>query len=201
YEYLKEQNDANQTCILQYPKVHLKLQTVIESLKHNIEILSQNRKERITKLKIKDKDVKKRFRNIKHEFSVTQMVDSSQLKKLIVTSNEILRQLQKTVEKGSTIIEIIRMCSTLEPLFFILKKYLIQDAVYTEFADINVPESCIKVNNFWEHYNHIKVDNILFKRESNKLCTENKKLKHQFQTYLTRDSGKLALCPIASPSV
>ncbi|CAK9829612.1 Dynein regulatory complex subunit 2 [Anthophora retusa] len=201
YEYLKEQNVAYQTCILQYPEVHLQLQTIIESLKYNIEILSLNSKERITKLKIEDIRVKKRFKNIKHKFAVTQMIDSSQLKQLIVTSNEVLKHLQKTVEKGSAIIEIIRICSSLEPLSFILKKYFIQNAVCTEFADINVPELCIKVNNFWEHYNHIKVNNILLKRESNKLCTENKKLKHQFQAYFTKNSGKLALYPILSPSI
>lgn len=53
-----------------------------------------------------------------------------------------------------------------------------------------IPESCAKVNNFWEYYNYIKGNNILLKKQTNELCRENKKLKCKLQIYFS-DSGML----------
>lgn len=91
YEYLKEQDDIYQTCTIKYSKVYLQLQNTIESLKFKIQTLSEKKKEQIEKLKIKDINIKERYKNIKYEFNMTQMIDSSQLKKLTVTSNEVLK--------------------------------------------------------------------------------------------------------------
>lgn len=91
YEYLKEQDDIYQTCTIKYSKVYLQLQNTIESLKFKIQTLSEKKKEQIEKLKIKDINIKEKYKNIKYEFNMTQMIDSSQLKKLTVTSNEVLK--------------------------------------------------------------------------------------------------------------
>lgn len=91
YDYLKEQDDIYQTCTIKYSKVYLQLQNTIESLKFKIQILSQKKKEQIEKLKIKDINIKEKYKNIKYEFNMTQMIDTSQLKKLIVISNEVLK--------------------------------------------------------------------------------------------------------------
>lgn len=91
YEYLKEQDDIYQTCTIKYSKVYLQLQNTIESLKFKIQTLSEKKKEQIEKLKIKDINIKERYKNIKYEFNMTQMIDTSQLKKLTVTSNEVLK--------------------------------------------------------------------------------------------------------------
>lgn len=91
YEYLKEQDDIYQTCTIKYSKVYLQLQNTIDSLKFKIQTLSEKKKEQIEKLKIKDINIKEKYKNIKYEFNMTQMIDSSQLKKLTVTSNEVLK--------------------------------------------------------------------------------------------------------------
>lgn len=91
YEYLKEQDDIYQTYTIKYSKVYLQLQNTIESLKFKIQTLSEKKKEQIEKLKIKDINIKERYKNIKYEFNMTQMIDTSQLKKLTVTSNEVLK--------------------------------------------------------------------------------------------------------------
>lgn len=91
YDYLKEQDDIYQTCTIKYSKIYLQLQNTIESLKFKIQILSQKKKEQIEKLKIKDINIKEKYKNIKYEFNMTQMIDTSQLKKLIVISNEVLK--------------------------------------------------------------------------------------------------------------
>lgn len=91
YEYLKEQDDIYQTCTIKYSKVYLQLQNTIESLKFKIQTLSEKKKKQIEKLKIKDINIKEKYKNIKYEFNMTQMIDTSQLKKLTVTSNEVLK--------------------------------------------------------------------------------------------------------------
>ncbi|CAD1469321.1 unnamed protein product, partial [Heterotrigona itama] len=187
YEYLKEQDDVHQMCILQYPKIYLQLQDITETLKVNIRILSQKRKVQIAKLKMKDTNIRERYKDIKYKFTVTRMIDSVRLKKMIVRSNEVLRHLQRILKKSSTILELIEICTTLEPLFFNLKKYFMQNAFYTEYVDLNIPESCAKVENFWQYYNYIKGNNILLKRQNNELCRENKKLKCKLQVYFSVD--------------
>ncbi|XP_076750547.1 dynein regulatory complex subunit 2 [Xylocopa sonorina] len=201
YEYLKEQDIINQMSTLQYLKIHAQSQNIIESLKVNTQMLLEKKKEKIIKLNIKDKYLREKLKNIKYGFSITETVVFSQLKKLSVTSNNVIKHLQQIERKGSVILETITICAALEPLLFKLKKYFIQDTIYTEIADTNVPESCAKVNNLWKCYNYIKVNNIVLKNESNKLCIENKKLQHKLQSYLTTNSGILALHPIASSPV
>lgn len=90
YEYLKEQDNIHQLYILQYPKVHLQLQNVIDTLKHNIQTISLKKEEEIAKLKTKDIDIKERIKNIKQQFTAIQVVHLSQLKKLTMSSNNIL---------------------------------------------------------------------------------------------------------------
>lgn len=91
YEYLKKQDDIYQICTIKYSKVYLQLQNTIESLKFKIQILSETKKEQIEKLKIKDINIKEKYKNIKYKFNMTQMIDTSQLKKLTVISNEVLK--------------------------------------------------------------------------------------------------------------
>ncbi|CAL7948712.1 unnamed protein product [Xylocopa violacea] len=201
YEYLKEQDVIYQMSTLQYLKIHIQSQNIIESLKLNTQMLSEEKKEKIIKLKIKDKHLREKLKNIKYDFATTETVVFSQLKKLSVTSNNAIKHLQQIENKGSVILETITVCTTLEPLLFKLKQYFIQDTTYAEIADTKVPESCSKVSNLWKYYNYIKVNNIVLKNESNKLCIENKKLKHKLQSYLTTNSGILALHPIASSPI
>ncbi|KAK1123299.1 hypothetical protein K0M31_008919, partial [Melipona bicolor] len=138
YEYLKKQDDVHQMYILQYPEIYLQLQNIIETLKVNARILSQKRKVQIAELKMKDINIQKRYKNIKYKFTVTQMIGSVQLKKLTVRSNEVLKYLQRILKKSSTILEVIKICITLEPLFFNLKKYFMQNGLYTEYVGANV---------------------------------------------------------------
>lgn len=91
YEYLKEQDNIYQTCTVKYSKIYFELQNTIESLKFKIQILSQEKKEQIGKLKIKDINIKEKYKNIKYKFNMSQMIDTSQLKKLTVISNEVLK--------------------------------------------------------------------------------------------------------------
>nr|XP_034171180.1 dynein regulatory complex subunit 2 [Osmia lignaria] len=201
YEYLKEQDNIDQMLILQYPKTCLQLQNAIENLKSNIAITRMKRNSHIEILKAQATDINKKFKDIKQKIVIMQIIDSSKRKKLIITSNEILKYLQQIMEKSSMVLEMVKICSVLEPTSFNTKRYFTQDAIPTEFFDNNLPKSYYKINKFWEQYNYIKVDNILLKKKSNKLSAENEKLTHKLQGYITAVSNIPVLYPIVSPLI
>ncbi|XP_076684371.1 dynein regulatory complex subunit 2 [Andrena cerasifolii] len=200
YEYLKVQDNTHQLYILQYPKAYIQLQDIIKSLKYSIQILLLSREKRIAKLKVQNIEIKEKIKSITHKLTVIQVIDSLQLKKLTVASNGVLKNLRRIIEKGSVIHEIVRICSSLEPLRFDIKEYFTQ-TTYTEFSHTNMPRSCNKINKFWKQYNYMEADNILLKKESGKLYLEYKKLKYKLQEYVTTASGISVLQSVALTSI
>jgi len=91
YEYLKEQDNAYRTDTAQYPKLHVHLQDTIKSLKQDVHVLSQRRQQRITELRDQIVYMKKRIENLRRDFSVSQILDATQLKKLIIVSTNTLK--------------------------------------------------------------------------------------------------------------
>ncbi|XP_076289013.1 dynein regulatory complex subunit 2 [Lasioglossum baleicum] len=180
YEYLKEQDSVYQQCILQYPKVQLQLQNAAENLRCNIQILSLKRDEQVGNLKMKNAHIKKETRDMKQYFSTVQAVDYVQLKKLTVFSNDALKNLQKTMQKCSTILELITICSNLEPFHVNFRNYFIEG---------EIPSSHDKIEKFWQKYNDVAATNILLRKECKKLSLENKRLKYELQAHVIRISG------------
>ncbi|XP_015434248.1 PREDICTED: coiled-coil domain-containing protein 65-like [Dufourea novaeangliae] len=191
YEYLKEQDNIYQLCILQYPKTHILLQNVIESLKHNIQVLTLKRKEQVANLKITDAVAKMKIKNIKQYFAMTQAIDFLQLKKLTVASNDVLKSLQKSMKKSSTILEIITVCSNLEPHFVYFKNYFMENEIRNLHS---------KTDQFWKQYNYIAADNILLRKGCNMLSLENKRLSCKLQTHVVAICGIPAMHSIVSTS-
>ncbi|XP_076226145.1 dynein regulatory complex subunit 2 [Nomia melanderi] len=192
YEYLKEQDNTYQLCILHYPRMHLQLQNTVEGLKCNIQTLSLKRDERIENLKRKNAYIKKEIRNMKQYFTITQAVDFVQLKKLIVSSNDVLKNLQKSVEKSAILLEIITICSNMEPFIYNLRNYFIED---------ELPSSHDKIDMFWKKHNHIVSSNILLKNKCKKLNLENKKLRYKLQAHVIIFSGGPTISSITSTSI
>ncbi|XP_054016777.1 dynein regulatory complex subunit 2 [Hylaeus anthracinus] len=197
YEYLKGQDNIHQLYVSQYHKVHLQLQNVVESLKHDTQALSSKRESEISKLQTKDIDLKKKIRNVKQQFTAVQTVDLLQLKKLTVTSNDVLLNLRRSMKTGTTILELIAICSALEPFLFNLKKYFVQDTVHESLYS-TIPSSCSTIDTFWKQYNHITANNILLKRTHKKLCLENKRLRYKLRGYLVMLSGVPTTCSVVT---
>lgn len=61
--------------------------------------------------------------------------------------------------------------------------------------------SCNKINKFWKQYNYMEADNILLKKESEKLYLEYKKLKYKLQEYVITASGMPVLQSVALTSI
>lgn len=55
-----------------------------------------------------------------------------------------------------------------------------------------------KLDKFWEQFNYIKSDNILIKKECDKLSFENKQLRNTLRTYLLTISRVSAARPFTS---
>ncbi|XP_076646000.1 dynein regulatory complex subunit 2 [Halictus rubicundus] len=192
YEYLKEQDSMYQQCILQYPKLHLQLQNTAESLQCNVQILSSKRDERIGNLQMKNAHIKKETKHMKQYFSTVQTIDYVQLKKLTVFSNDALKNLQKCVQKSSTILELITICSNLEPFLINFRNYFIEG---------EIPRSHDKIDKFWEKYNDVAANNILLRKKCKDLSLENKRLKYKLQAHVVTISGVPEICMNASTSI
>ncbi|KAG7208915.1 hypothetical protein KM043_015095 [Ampulex compressa] len=201
YEYLKKQDDTHQTETAQYPKLHSQLQNNIDALKDDLQTLSRRRSECIEELKTQADTMKKRIVNLRQDFSTAQIIDASQLKKLSVTSNNVLKDLRRTSEKSSVLLLLIKMCTELQPVLFNLRKYFLHDMEDTESSPRRMSEPFDKLENFWEQYNNIKADNIMMKRECNKLSFENKQLRQTLRTYLISISRTPMSRPLTSITV
>jgi len=91
YEYLKEQDDAHHTDVMQYPKLQTQLQSMIKSLKQDIHTLLQKRKQSVAQLNDQIVHMRKRIESLRQIFSMNQMLDSTQLKKLTIISASVLK--------------------------------------------------------------------------------------------------------------
>ncbi|XP_078036878.1 dynein regulatory complex subunit 2 [Augochlora pura] len=180
YEYLKERDSIYQQCILKYPKIHLQLQNAAESLKCNIQILSLKRNDRVENLKRKNAYIKKKSKDMKQCFATTQAIDFMQLKKLTVFSNDAIKNLRKSEQRSSTILEIIKICSNLESFLINFRNYFIEG---------KDPNSHEKIDKFWEKYNDATANNILLRKRSKELRIENKRLRYKLQTHVMTISG------------
>lgn len=91
YEYLKEQDDAHRADVAQYPKLQTQLQGTIKSLKQNTHALSQKREQSIMELNNQIVRMGKKAESSRQIFSVNQVLDTTQLKKLTIISASVLK--------------------------------------------------------------------------------------------------------------
>lgn len=91
YEYLKEQDDVHRTDVAQYPKLQAQLQSTIKSLKQDMHALSQKREQSIKELNYQIVHLRKRAENMRQIFSMNQVLDTTQLKKLTIISSSVLK--------------------------------------------------------------------------------------------------------------
>ncbi|KAM0732414.1 Dynein regulatory complex subunit 2 [Formica fusca] len=201
YEYLKEQDDAHHANVAQYPKLQIQLQSTIKSLKQDTYALSQKREHSITEYKDQIVQMRKRIESLRQTFSITQMLDTTQLKKLTIISTSVLKELKRISEKGTILISLLKMCSSLEPCLLTVQKYNLRDTGSRTAFTSCMSEPFDKLENFWEQFNYIKADNIFMKKECDKLSFENKQLRNTLRTYLLTVSKTPTARPLTSISI
>ncbi|XP_077270371.1 dynein regulatory complex subunit 2 [Temnothorax americanus] len=184
YDYLKEQDDAHRVDVAQYPKLQTQLQSTIKSLKRDTHALSQKREQSITDVNARIVYMRKRAQSFRQIFFMNQALDTTQLKKLTIISVNVLKELQRRSEKGSQLLLLLRMCSTLEPFSLTVQKYTLRDTGSRRAFTSCMSEPFDNVDKFWEQFNYIKSDNVLMKKECDKLSFENKQLRNTLRIYL-----------------
>ncbi|XP_024876407.1 dynein regulatory complex subunit 2 isoform X1 [Temnothorax curvispinosus] len=184
YDYLMEQDDAHRVDVAQYPKLQTQLQTTIKSLKQDTHALSQKREQSIMELNDRIVYMRKRAQSFRQIFFMNQALDTTQLKKLTIISASVLKELQRISEKGSTLLSLLTICSNLEPFSLTVQKYTLRDTGSRRAFTSCMSEPFDKLDKFWEQFNYIKSDNILMKKECDKLSFENKQLRNTLRTYL-----------------
>ncbi|KAL2736243.1 dynein regulatory complex subunit 2 [Vespula maculifrons] len=199
YEFLKEQDDANFAEMTQYPKLSTQLQNTINTVKNEIENLLEKRKFSISELKYQMKFMKNKSLVIKKNFRTNQILESTQLKKLSIVCNNVIKDLEKITKKGFALLSLMKLCSELEPLSVSIKMYISSDIDTVEESTMHcISKPFKKLEKFWMRYNHIKVENILMKKECNKLSAENKHLRYILRNYLISVSRMETTLPITS---
>ncbi|KAL2715361.1 dynein regulatory complex subunit 2 [Vespula squamosa] len=202
YEFLKEQDDANFAEMTQYPKLNTQLQDTINTVKNEIENLLEKRNFSINKLKYQMKFMRNKSLMIKKNFKTNQISESAQLKKLSVVCNNVIKDLEKINKKGFTLLSLMKLCSELEPLAVSIKMYISSDIDTVEETTVHcISKPFQKLEKFWMRYNHIKVENILMKKECNKLSAENKHLRYILRNYLISVSRMETTLPITSIAI
>ncbi|EZA50539.1 hypothetical protein DMN91_009697 [Ooceraea biroi] len=199
YEYLKEQDDIYRADAAQYPRLHAYLQGTIKSLKQDTHALSRKRQQRITELGDQVVRMRKRIESLRQDFSVSQMLDATQLKKLTIVSTSVLKDLRRMSEKGSALLSLLKMCSNLEPSSLIVQKYTLHEPQETLTDCISEPFN--KLENFWEQFNYIKAENVFMRKECDKLSFENKQLRNTLRMYLLTVSRTSTIRPLMSVPV
>ncbi|XP_011869368.1 PREDICTED: coiled-coil domain-containing protein 65-like [Vollenhovia emeryi] len=198
YEYLKEQDDAHRADVAHYPKLQTQLQSMIKSLKQDTHTLSQKRQQSINELNDRIVRMRKKMSGFRQIFSMNQVLDTTQLKKLTIISASVLKELQRTSEKGSALLSLLKMCSNLEPFSLTVEKYTLRDTGSRRAFTSCMSEPFDKLDRFWALFNHIKSDNFLMKKECDKLSFENKQLRNTLRTYLLTVSRVPAARPLTS---
>ncbi|KAF7392923.1 hypothetical protein HZH66_008756 [Vespula vulgaris] len=124
---------------------------------------------------------------------------STQLKKLSIVCNNVTKDLEKITKKGFALLSLMKLCSELEPLSVSIKMYISSDIDTVEESTMHcISKPFKKLEKFWMRYNHIKVENILMKKECNKLSAENKHLRYILRNYLINVSRMETTLPITS---
>ncbi|XP_015110157.1 dynein regulatory complex subunit 2 [Diachasma alloeum] len=183
YETLKSLDDAHHQEASQFPKRQSFLLTTMETLKTQETKLSEERNHVINELKVQSENLNTRIWKLRQEIRTDQAMDQVQLKNLTVMSGSVIKDMKKIEEKSSTIIFLMKICSSLESKTLCLKKFNFGE-MNDESASNGVMSPYDKLENFWEQYNYVKAEVIAIKREKNELMAENKRLRGSLKTYL-----------------
>ncbi|XP_011506407.1 PREDICTED: coiled-coil domain-containing protein 65 [Ceratosolen solmsi marchali] len=199
YEYLKGQDDIHQIEAVRFPKIYATLKENIEMLSKNFVSLTEKREETIEDLKMKSELLNKRVCKLKKEIKVAQTIDAMNLKRLSVISNEVIKDLQRILDKSVELEKISKLCSDVELDSISVKKFS-----FKSFEDTDKVIKCEnkafghlkKIEGFRDHLGSIKEENILIKEEYSKLLEENNRLKHYLRTYIVTVSKMPTICSI-----
>ncbi|XP_066600429.1 dynein regulatory complex subunit 2-like [Prorops nasuta] len=185
YECLKKQDEEHEKRTAEFPKLYIYLQHVADNLKSDVDNLKKERQEAITELKYEEESIKKKAYLLREKMKENQTIDIIELKKLSIASNTVIRDLKKIVEKAKVHENLIKLCSQLEPDFFILQKYLANEVtVKISSSKEDVTESLKEMTEFWNRHNYIKAENIVLRNNRNELFTKNEELRQILRTYL-----------------
>ncbi|XP_015597394.1 dynein regulatory complex subunit 2 [Cephus cinctus] len=185
YEYLKEQDDAARMEAALFPKHQAQLQDTIEKLKEDLDVLSRDCEDTTTELRDQVQELNKRIWKLRHDTKLAGTIDAIQLKRLSVISAGVIKELESCKDKGMTLKLLLKICSNLElPLPAIEKYAICNENTGKESYSKYITNPYNKMEKFWEKYNRIKAENILMRKDHDRLCAENKRLRHNLRTYL-----------------
>ncbi|KAF7995150.1 hypothetical protein HCN44_004622 [Aphidius gifuensis] len=192
YDILKESDDKHKIETLQLKKYESQLELSIEKIKNKQIEFNENTGEIIKNLNNKYQNLNENIKILKNDIQINQKIHEIKLKKLTVISGNAISKLKNIKNKITLIITLFKICTNLaEPnLLATIKKYDLLNDDYDDDKDVVTYENLKHINpydkleNFWEKYNNIKVENIIYNDEKKNLIIENKKLRMSLKNYI-----------------
>ncbi|XP_055920175.1 dynein regulatory complex subunit 2 isoform X2 [Eupeodes corollae] len=139
-------------------------------------------------------DLTERLAQMKTEFNEQQKLDEKEFKTMVVASHNILKDLEKHVKKGESILQLAAVCRRLETErekvlpFGLPKRNLFEDTEVDDTPPKELQGGTLLVWNnmglFWRRVNNATLDVSNLIREKTHLEAENAMLKSQLRDYL-----------------
>lgn len=192
YDILKESDDKHKIETLQLKKYESQLELSIENIKNKQIKFNESTADIIQNLNDKYHKLNENIKILKNDIQINKKIHEIKLKKLTVISGNAISKLKNIKNKITLIITLFKICNNLaEPnLLATIKKYDLSIDDYDDDKDVVTYENLKYINpydkleNFWEKYNNIKVENIIFNDEKKSLMIENKKLRMSLKNYI-----------------
>ncbi|OCT95624.1 hypothetical protein XELAEV_18013312mg [Xenopus laevis] len=174
-----------------------KIQDSITTLKNLIATHTRESGEQNRRLREDKEVVHKQFQKLNSQMNQARAAEHSRLATLTMQSNATLKELQRIIEKGDSILRLAEMCRKLEPeeekvLPFYPSSLSNEEKEEAERASIEKPteelallmQDYSALDQFWKRYNKVLLERWALDREKVVLTHDNQKLRYLLKQYL-----------------
>ncbi|CAH2224266.1 dynein regulatory complex subunit 2 [Pelobates cultripes] len=197
YEALKAKDEKSALEIEMQMKKLQKIQDSIASLKNKISVHARESEEQNRRLREKKEVMLKQFQKLKSQMNQARSSEHSRLATLTVQSNATLKELQRIINKGESILRVAEMCRKLETeeekvLPFYPSSLSAEEMEAVEKVSMAKPseqlallmQDYIALDQFWKRYNKVLLEQCALEREKTLLTQDNQNLRIMLKQYL-----------------
>ncbi|XP_023704151.1 dynein regulatory complex subunit 2 isoform X2 [Cryptotermes secundus] len=209
YAELKAQDELSSETISKQSKILTYFYELITRLKKQLASLKMLQKQKIDDLKAQHSYYGQYFFSLRNQLVYNKKFDEKQLSFLIVSSNEVIKELELLCEKGERILHLASVCRRMEterekvlpfvtsPHTSTILSQVEQDHLETAYKEVPKEPlakevfNYMKLDNFWRRYNRAYLERAALSLHKETLILENQQLTRALQQYLaTMAQGK-----------
>ncbi|KAE8626335.1 hypothetical protein XENTR_v10006589 [Xenopus tropicalis] len=197
FETLKAKDEKSAEEIQMQMKKLQKIQDSITTLKNRTAAHARESEEQNRRLREDKEVVHKQFQKLKSQMNQARASEHSHLSTLTMQSNATLKELQRIIDKGDSILRLAEMCRKLETedekvLPFYPSSLSDKEREEAERASMEKPteelallmQDYSALDQFWKRYNKVLLERWALDREKVVLTHDNQKLRYLLKQYL-----------------